>query len=340
MIRVLVADDSPSFRAVLRGILSRAPDVEIVAEAADGDEAVARARELRPDVVTLDVTMPRKGGLEALREIMRVAPTSVVVLSAVGGSQALVFEALRLGAVEVLAKPRALAPGDFERDAEAIREAIRTVSSLPRARRPAPAEGARPAAAGRAQALGIAAATGGPAALARILAALPASYAIPIRVVQHIASGFERGLVGWLAGESRLRVKIAEANEPLAPGTVYVGPDGRHLAVGRGRVRLEDGPAVGGFRPSGTHLLASLARELGPAAAGLVLSGMGDDGAAGLRRIRDAGGFAAAQGPQSSVVYGMPRVALESGAAEASLELDDIPAALARIAASPERRAR
>ncbi len=147
-----------------------------------------------------------------------------------------------------------------------------------------------------------------------------------------MAAGFEPGLVAWLATESQARVKLAEDGEPLEPGTVYVGPEGLHLAVRQGTVRLEQGPAHRGLRPSADHLFASLAVEYGSGAAGLVLSGMGDDGAEGLALVRRAGGFAAAQGPATSVIYGMPRAALESGAAQVALELDEIPRALARLA--------
>jgi two-component system, chemotaxis family, protein-glutamate methylesterase/glutaminase len=334
-IRCLIADDSPSFRAVVRRILERAPDLEVAGEAADGQEAVEKVLSLRPDVVTLDVQMPRLGGLEALREIMRVAPTPVVVLSAaVGGSQSPSFEALRLGAVEVLAKPRGDGE-DLERHAEGLRTALRAVAGLVLAGRrhgAVPRPPPQPAVVQRAAAaVGIAASTGGPAALARILAALPAGYPLPVLVVQHIAAGFEAGLVSWLAGICPVPVSLAEDGERIGAG-VHVCPDARHLAVRSGRVRLEDGPPVNGFKPSGTPLFASLAREYGPRSAGIVLSGMGDDGAEGLLSLRRAGGFTAAQGPASSVVYGMPRAALESGAAAVSVELDDVPGLLVRLA--------
>jgi len=335
MIRVLVADDSPTFRAVLRIILSGAPDVEVVAEAADGLEAVAQARALRPDVITLDVVMPRMSGLEALEEIMRTVPTPVVVVSAQGEDQQLGFRALGLGAVEVVAKPQG-EPARRERQAEAIRMAVRAVAGLTLVgRRPRAARGeapARMAPRGRPiEVVGIAASTGGPQALARILSQLPAAYPAPILVVQHIAPGFEEGLVRWLGSATPLAVRIAEAGEPVSPGTVLFAPEGRHLAVARGRVRLDDGPPVKGFRPSGTILFESLAAEFGARAAGLVLSGMGDDGVAGLSTLRARGGFAAAQGPASSVVHGMPRAAVERGAAEVQAELEEIAPMLSKL---------
>lgn len=364
MIRCLVADDSRAFRAILRTILAR--DVEVVGEAADGAEAVAQVLALRPDVVTMDVRMPGKDGLVAIDEIMRIAPTPIVVVSAEAGPehQEIAFRALELGAIEVLAKPRSDGHGRFEREADAIRLSVRAVSGLKlvtRHRRPfrtaatpspalralplkgppavapvAPrrvsAPGASPGVAQPVRVLGIAASTGGPAGLARILKALPRDYPVPILVVQHIAHGFETGLVHWLGGECALTVKLAEDGEPIRAGAVLFAPEGRHLVAAGGVVRFTSNPPVGGFRPSGSVLLSSLARELGGAAAGLVLSGMGEDGAAGLGEIRARGGWTAAQGPQTSVVYGMPRVALERGAAEHMIELDEIGPALVRLA--------
>jgi two-component system chemotaxis response regulator CheB len=349
MIRVLVADDSRAFRAILRTILARSPEIEVVGEAADGHEAVSQVLALRPDVVTMDVRMPGKDGLEAIDEIMRRRPTPVVVVSAEAGpeKQEVAFRALELGAVEVLAKPRADAPGRFEREAEEIRMAVRAVAGLklvtrhrrqagggpaevrqPEPRR-APPQPSVPLPAPRV--IGIAASTGGPAALAKILSALPASFPIPILVVQHIAEGFEGGLVHWLSGETSLRVKLAEQGELLRPATFYIAPSGTHLGASGGSVQLMGGDPVRGFRPSGTVLFRSLAGEYGGGAAGLVLSGMGDDGAEGLKLLRDRGAWTAAQGPQSSVVYGMPRVAVERGAAGVTLELHEIAGALVRL---------
>jgi two-component system chemotaxis response regulator CheB len=373
MIRVLVADDSRAFRAILRTILGRSPEIEVVGEAQDGHEAVSQVLALRPDVVTMDVRMPGKNGLEALEEIMRRRPTPVVVVSAEAGpeKQEVSFRALELGAVEVLAKPRADVRGRFEREAEEIRMAVRAVAGLklvtrhkrnPRAaaagaaaavgapavgpppdaertvtgswvlrRESSPGAPLQPLPPNAPRVLGIAASTGGPAALARIIHDLPGGYPIPILVVQHIAEGFEGGLVHWLAGETPLAVKLAEDGEPLRGGTVYVAPSGSHLGAAGNAVQLLKGEPVRGFRPSGTVLFRALAHEYGRGAAGLVLSGMGDDGAEGLKMLRDRGAWTGAQGPQSCVVYGMPRVAAEKGGVAVTLELDEIAAALVKL---------
>ncbi|HET6439124.1 MAG TPA: chemotaxis-specific protein-glutamate methyltransferase CheB [Anaeromyxobacter sp.] len=363
MIRVLVADDSRAFRAILRTILGRSPEIEVVGEAQDGHEAVNLVLALRPDVVTMDVRMPGKDGLEAIEEIMRRRPTPVVVVSAEVGAarQEVSFRALEMGAVEVLAKPRADVLGRFEREAEEIRMAVRAVAGLklvtrhrrqrlasssappappservPTARRaivhgPPPAGALSPLPPNAPRVLGIAASTGGPAALARILRELPEGFPLPMLVVQHIAEGFEVGLVHWLAGETTNTVKLAQHGEPLRPATFYLAPSGSHLGASGGVIQLIDGEPVRGFRPSGTVLFRVLADEYGPNAAGLVLSGMGDDGADGLKQLRERGAWTGAQGPQSSVVYGMPRVATEKGAAAVTLELEDIPAALVKL---------
>jgi two-component system, chemotaxis family, protein-glutamate methylesterase/glutaminase len=351
MIRCLVVDDARAFRAVLREILASAPGVEVVGEAGDGREAVSLVRALRPDVVTMDVRMPHLDGLAALAEIMRVAPTPVVVVSAEAGGKAqqLSFRALQLGAIEVLAKPCDPGTQRFERQAEAIRQAVRAVAGLllvgrGRGTAPAPpalrrAEPLRPAAArviapltGAApEVLAVAASTGGPAALASILAKLPPELPLPIVVVQHIAAGFEAELARWLDSLTSLDVRLAVDGAVLAPGTVHLGPDGRHLGVRGGKIRLSDEPPLHGFRPSGTHLFSSVARECGPRGAGIVLSGMGSDGADGLAALRRAGGYTAAQSAATSVVYGMPRAAIERGAAEHELDLEEIPGEILRI---------
>ena len=357
MIRVLVADDARTFRALLRALLEQAPDVEVVGEAADGNEAVAQVLALRPDVVTMDVRMPGLDGIAAIEAIMARAPTPVVVVSAEGGAehQDVAFRALAAGAVEVLPKP-SLA-GRFEREAEEIRRAVRAMAGLTlvtrwgrataaRAGQRAPTPAGTPAApparshpdlrqAAPLRVVGVAASTGGPPALTRLLAALPGAYPAALLVVQHIARGFEAGLAHWLARETSLAVKVAAQGEPIRPATVYLAPADRHLTARAGAIHLDDGPEEGGFRPSATVLLRSLAREYGAAAAGVVLTGMGEDGAAGLLALRGRGGVTLAQGPQSAVVYGMPRAAVLQGAAAAVLELEALGPELVRLAMGP-----
>lgn len=335
MIRCLVVDDSTSFREALKDILRRSPDVEVVGEASDGAEAIEKAQALRPDVITMDVQMPGRDGLQAIQEIMARKPTPIVVISAASGDLQINFRALQLGAVEVLEKP-AGDPAQRARQAEQIRQAVRAVAGLTlvtRHLRSTSRSLAGPKPSGPPRALGIVASTGGPAALARILSTLPADFPIPLLVVQHVAEGFGSGFASWLRSQSVLPVELAEHGARITPGKVLLAPTGKHLMVSLGRVRLDDGPPVRGHRPSGTALLASLAKEYGGRAAGLVLTGMGDDGAAGLKLLRDRGGLTIAQGAASAMVYGMPKVAAELGAAEHVLELEEIVPALKRLGA-------
>jgi two-component system chemotaxis response regulator CheB len=183
--------------------------------------------------------------------------------------------------------------------------------------------------------IAVAASTGGPAALQRLLADLPADFGVPLAVVQHITPGFVRGLADWLNGSCDLRVKVAEGGEPLAPHTVYLAPDGHHLGLaGPDTVALSAAPPVGGFRPSATHLFESVARACGPATTAVILTGMGDDGVAGLRAVRRAGGRVIAQDEKSCVVFGMPGAAVAAGLADLVLPLDGI---APQLLGGPER---
>jgi two-component system chemotaxis response regulator CheB len=341
MIRVLVVDDSPTARALLKDILSGDPEVEVAGEARDGAEAVERTQRLRPDVVTMDLHMPRLDGLEATREIMITAPTPIVLVTAStrADDAGLAMEALRAGAVAVLLKPAGPGP----RHDAAARELLDTVKAMaavkvvrhwrPSAARAAPAPPTAPAGDGpRARLVAIATSTGGPVALQRALAGLPVGFAAPLLVVQHITPGFTAGLADWLASSCGLPVKIAAHGEALAARAVYLAPDGRHLGVTRqGRVALADTPPVGGFRPSATHLFESAAHAYGAAAVGVILTGMGEDGVAGLRELRRVGGRVLAQDEASSVVYGMPGAAVAAGLADQVLPLDLIAGRLAEL---------
>jgi two-component system chemotaxis response regulator CheB len=336
MIRCLVVDDSPTFRGVLRLALEERPGITVVGEAADGEEAIRMAVELRPDVITMDLRMPGRDGIEATREIMQRAPTRVLVLSA-DTDVGVGLRALQAGAVDVVGKPRLGPRGRFGVETAAIRAVIESIATnAPRPQQaPAPWRQAvaLPGSAGLPPlAIGIGASTGGPNAVFHVLAGLPNPFPVPILLAQHLAEGFHAGLAEWLSSGTRHAVKVAEEGEPVDPGRVYLAPPDRHLGVEDRRIALSSGRPVDGFRPSASALFASLAREYRGRAAGIVLTGMGRDGAGGLEEIRAAGGFTAAQGPASSVVFGMPQVALQSHAARVQLELEELPSALLRLA--------
>jgi two-component system chemotaxis response regulator CheB len=337
MIRVLVVDDSATARSLLVEILRSDPDLQVVGEAGDGQEGVALAQQLRPDVVTMDVYMPRLDGFAATREIMMTAPAPIVIVTGSFASREveLAVLALRAGAVAALRKPHGPGSPAFEEEAQRLITTVKSMAAVkvvrhwrPRAPRTVDSRKAPPAGAlGPAvnQVVAVATSTGGPAALHCLLSGLPPDFAAPILAVQHITRGFTPGLAAWLNTACDLRVKVAEEGEVLKPRTVYLAPDDRHLGVAdRTSLALSSAPPVGGFRPSGTVLFESVAQAFGAGAWAVILTGMGEDGVAGLRAIRRGGGRVFAQDEKSSVVFGMPGAAIAAGLADVVLPLDEL----------------
>jgi two-component system chemotaxis response regulator CheB len=341
MIRVLIVDDSPTARALLRSILEQdnastdaARRFVVVGEAVDGAEGVRLTAELRPDVVTMDILMPGLDGFAATKEIMIATPTPIVVVSStlVGTEEARsAVLALRAGAVAVLRRPPG--PGDpgFEGEALRLVETLRAMADVKVVRhwRPKAPAGERPRreplSRGTLKLVAIAASTGGPAALQRVLSALPATFPVPILIVQHITPGFTAGLCAWLDGVCSLHVKLAEPGETIRPHTVYVAPEERHLGLSApGVLSLSGADPVEGFRPSGSFLFESVARVYGGAATAVILTGMGADGVAGLRALKRAGGRVIAQDRETSVVFGMPGAAVEAGLVDVVAPIDQI----------------
>lgn len=344
-IRVLVADDSPTVRRLLGAILGEDPDFEIVGEAANGAEAIEQAIALSPDLITMDVHMPLVDGLDATKEIMRAAPTPILVVSAsvTAADVGLALSATQAGALMVVPKPVDPRSPEFEGQAAQLRAMARAMAAVKVVRRWRGAAGgaAGPAAraadrgtrAGPARVVAIGTSTGGPAALHRLLIDLPRDFPTPILVVQHIAAGFVGGLASWLGANCALRVGVAEHDEPLTPGTVYLAPDAHHLGMtADGRVQVTDEAPVGGFRPSADVLFASCARACGAGTTALILTGMGRDGVEGLRAVHAAGGRVLAQDERSSVVYGMNQEAVRAGVVHEVLPLASLGPRLLELA--------
>jgi two-component system chemotaxis response regulator CheB len=335
MLRVLVAEDSPTARALLLEILRSDPGVEVVGTASNGVEAVRLTKELRPDIVTMDVQMPDLDGLQATREIMTAAPTPILIVSsAARRDAALSLTATEAGALIVVPKPEGPHAPDFEQQRDYLLRMVHAMAQVRVVRRwtPRPGSGSRPVTVHprgptdrKPKVVAIAASTGGPAALRHILHSLPARFAVPILVVQHIAKGFAPGLVDWLDAARGPRVHLAAEGTAMLPGHVYVAPDDRHLGMRSDLVvELSAAPPVGLFRPSATHLFRSVAAATGGAAAAVVLTGMGDDGVAGLRPLHGAGAHVLAQDERSSVVYGMAREAVQADVVDEVLSLEGI----------------
>jgi two-component system, chemotaxis family, protein-glutamate methylesterase/glutaminase len=340
MIRAIIADDSPTARQLLRVILEQEGDITVIGEASDGAAAVAMVSETRPDLVIMDVHMPGADGLQATKEIMVRAPTPILIVSAVTRRDVdLSLSATQAGALMALPKPAGPASPQFEQSARELRDMARAMAQVKVVRRwsasvPAPGATMRLNRSEPADLVAMAASTGGPAALRRVLMDLPATFPAPILVVQHIARDFTTGFVDWLAGSCGLPVELARDGEALRAGTVYVAPDDAHLGVSSGlRVSLSDAPPIGGFRPSATHLFESAARAAGRRLVAVVLTGMGTDGADGLAVAHRAGACVIAQDEASSVVYGMAQEAVRRGAVDMIVPVEEIATRLVELVA-------
>jgi two-component system chemotaxis response regulator CheB len=334
-VRVAIVDDSRFVREALRRLLADHPRIAVAGVAATGEELVANLEQWRPDVVTLDLAMPGWGGLATLDRLREAWPVPVIVLATHTGSGAgLAFEALERGAVDVLDK-EAYSLVDFDALRTVLVERILAVAGAPvRAVRAGHAPGSAAAAAlaapavpgaGRLAVVLVGASTGGPPAVEALLAALGPVPAPPVVVVQHMPRGFTRAFAARLDRALPLHVHEAEDAMPLRAGHVYVGPAGQDILVSEGaagpQARLMDGPSGALYRPSVDALFRS-ALPLGPAALAVLLTGMGRDGVDGMRALRGAGAHTIAQDEATCVVYGMPRGAVEAGAAAEVLPLD------------------
>jgi two-component system chemotaxis response regulator CheB len=330
-VRVLVADDSEIFRELLSKVIASEAGFEVVAAAGDGNSAAAMARELKPDVITMDLNMPDADGFSGIARIMAETPTPILVLTA-DRQEVVGFRALSLGALDILEKPAAsIDLGDYGqllRSRLRLLAGVKVIRHLRGLRERRVGEKVAP---GRAEMVVVGASLGGPRALATLLKGLTREFPAPIAIVQHIADGFTAGLASWLAQESRLDVREAEDGEVLRAGRVLLAPTGRHLVIGKGVAHLSDAAAVDTFKPSVTPLFLSAARAYGARACGVILTGMGRDGAEGMKALKDAGAHTIAQDEASSAVFGMPRAAIELGAVDRVLSLEEIPRALLEV---------
>lgn len=343
-IRVLIVDDSAIVRRALSDIVSSHPDLEVAGTASDPFVARDKILTLHPDVLTLDIEMPRMDGLTFLKKLMRYHPLPVVIISSLGqASSRAAIEALQSGAVDVVAKPGG--PYSVTELRTELAEKIRAAAAArlkPAASAPAQAPAARPPAPPRVNAnapsiIAIGASTGGVEALRSVLIELPAEMP-PIAIVQHIPAVFSGEFARRLDSTCRLRVKEAADGDALAPGWAHVAPGNFHMSVrgsaGCYRVTVADGPKVQFQRPAVDVLFESVAKQAGSSAVGVILTGMGADGAAGMLAMKNAGAHNIAQNEASSVVFGMPREAIRAGAVDEILPLDQIAGALTRIAAA------
>jgi two-component system chemotaxis response regulator CheB len=344
MITVLIVEDSPVVQDFLRHILSADADIQVIGTASDGEAALDAVRRRRPDVITMDIYMPRMNGLEATRRIMETQPTPIVIVSSsvVSDEVATTFKAIEAGALAAVPRPQGLGHPEHETTAQALIQAVKLMSEVKvvrrwphsRSARPAPAirETGRSRASAAVQVVAIGASTGGPLALQTILSGLPRDFSVPVLIVQHMAAGFAQGFTEWLSLSTGFPIHVAAADDYPLPGHAYVAPDGVHMQVGAGRriVLSQDAPQ-NGLRPSVSRLFQSVTQVFGGGAVGVLLTGMGKDGAEELKTLRNTGAITIVQDRDSAVVYGMPGEAIKLDAAVYVLPPERVAATLAKL---------
>jgi two-component system chemotaxis response regulator CheB len=334
MIRVMVVDDSPLMCKILTNVLNCDPEILVTAVTTNGKEAVDLVPRLKPDLITMDIDMPVMDGFEATKEIMAYHPTPILIVSSTAFKTGMerVFKAISHGALDVFDKSDLELAGG-KKSGEALIAKIKFLNGVRVMPRPlakwrherSAVDLKAPAKKVLDKIVAIVASTGGPQALLEILKRLPEDFPCGIVIVQHITNGFLEGLVDWLGKECKIRVKIGEDAEDIRPGVAYIAPDNVQMRVGDGgRIRLSNEPAHGGHRPSGDVLLESVARIYEKGSVATILTGMGRDGATGMKAIKQSHGKTLAQNEESCVVFGMPSAAIEANAIDKVLPLERI----------------
>ncbi|WP_211467103.1 chemotaxis-specific protein-glutamate methyltransferase CheB [Collimonas silvisoli] len=340
-IKVLVAEDSAIIRMFLVHLLESDPQICVIGAVGDGQAAVDFVNQEKPDVVLMDIHMPHMDGFEATRRIMQTRAVPIVICSAAANARDLVisFQAMEAGAIACIETPYGREQGDFDATAAHLLETVKLMSEVKVVRRsaysrPPSAPAAHPSqyTSTRIKLIGIGASTGGPPVLQTILASLPRDFPVPLLVVQHIARGFMAGMAEWLNHTTGRQIHIASYGTYPLPGHAYLAPDDFHMGIDAdSRIVLTREEPENHLRPSVSFLFRSLAEACGPGALGILLTGMGQDGAAELRLMKDKGAITIAQDQESSAVYGMPGVAVALGGATHVLAADKIADALAAL---------
>ena len=337
-VRVLIVEDSPLTATLIQSILENDADIEVVGIATDGEQAIEMVKKLKPNVITMDVLLPTLDGIETTKRIMGEIPTPILILSTAifTFGQSKVFQALAYGALEVMEKTFFEGKNVDEQGVKKLQETVKMLARVKVIRHPLSVlekmkktQAVRyinaKETASEEKIIGLAASTGGTVAILSILKRLPKDFKVPIIIVQHITIGFERGFADWLNTNCEINVCMAEDGARMLPGNVYVAYRGKHIEVTPyGRIKLVSGEPVESSTPSGTVLLKSIAENYGDRACGIILSGMGKDGAEGLKQIHNKGGYTLAQEEKECVVFGMPKKAIELGAVSEIANTEEI----------------
>jgi len=335
--RIAIVNDVLLAAEALRRVIVRAGEHDVAWMAFDGEEAVARCQRDRPDLILMDLFMPRMDGVEATRQIMATTPCAIIVATAkVEEHTGKVFEAMGAGALDAVSLPvfTDAAPLDGAKELLAKIETINRLVGSPKQRRPGlvPSQSARPSSAPETNMVAIGSSAGGPAALTTLLAALPADFPAAIVIIQHVDKQFTQGLTTWFATHTKLQVRVAQEGDRLEPGVVYLAGRDQHLVLSSSiQLGYVSQPADSSYCPSVDVFFKSLAKKWSGKAIGVLLTGMGRDGADGLKALRDAGHYTIAQDKRTSAVYGMPKAAAELDAAREILALDKIAPRLTNI---------
>ncbi|MBF0183260.1 MAG: chemotaxis-specific protein-glutamate methyltransferase CheB [Magnetococcales bacterium] len=347
-IEVLLVDDSATSRMLLQSMLESDPELLVIASARDGLEAVACVRHRQPDVIIMDITMPRMDGYEATQQILQLYPIPIIICSGAWKSPEAVqsFRAIEVGAVTAIAKPEGPDSPNYAATAASIARLVKAMAGVKVVRRLRRGmNGANAIETGeqrlpdRVDLLAMGASTGGPPVLKEIFTTMKQLPTFPIVVVQHIAPGFLDGMVSWLQAVVPWTIRVAEQGETLLPGHIYFAPDQSHIGLREQRVILDQQtPAEYGLRPTVDYLFQSMARHYGSRAVGILLTGMGSDGARGLLQMRNSGALTVAQDQKSSLIFGMPGEAVHSGAAQKVLNPPQIADLLDRLSMQSNRR--
>ncbi|MEL6216901.1 MAG: chemotaxis response regulator protein-glutamate methylesterase [Pseudomonadota bacterium] len=350
-IRVMIVDDSAVVRQTLASLIEAAPDLEVMATAADPFQAAQKLRTEAPDVITLDVEMPRMDGITFLRKLMSQRPVPVIVCSSlVGEGTRTMIDALEAGAVDIIQKPSVATREFLEESTIRIQDAIRAAAGARLSkRRPVPRGGPEPrqsadamlAPPTRSRAMAkttqtvvaVGASTGGTEALRHVLEALP-PYAPPIIIVQHMPAGFTKAFAERLDQSTQITVREARDGDSVIRGQALIAPGNQHMMLHRSGanyfVKIQEGPLVSRHRPSVDVLFRSVAQSAGPNAIGVIMTGMGNDGATGMKEMRAAGAHTIGQNEASCVVYGMPKEAMKAGAVAEEVDLQKISGLIVR----------
>ncbi len=338
-IRVLVVDDSAFMRKYISDIINKEPDMQVIDSAGDGNTAIEKVKSLKPDVVTLDVEMPGKNGLEVLREIKKTSSAEVIMLSGLTTEGSVVtIEALSIGAFDFVEKPGRATLYQMQEMKKNLLDKIHYAwklknkkANMNMSRVATEEKNVHIKASSKIEAIALGASTGGPKVLYDVITSLPKDIDVPVFVVQHMPPGFTKAFADRLDKNSFLRVVEAKHEEAIKPGVVYIAPGGYHMIINPGKIILDTSPAIHGVRPAVDKLFISAAEVYKDKILCCVFTGMGRDGAEGVKAIKAKGGLTMAQDESTSVIYGMPRAAYETGCVDVVLPDHEIPKEIVKL---------